>query len=274
MKPLFFPFLRYDRAKLRQRLAGKTVLLSGASYGIGEALVEQLAPTQAHLLLVARTEAKLREVQQRVAAQGGHATIMPCNLTQRAEVQALAAQLAALPNGVDLVVNNAGHSIRRSIFASLDRLHDFERTMELNYYAPVQLLLALIPSLVARQGQIINISALNVLLLPPPHWAAYQASKSAFDQWLRCVGPELRRRGVKTSSIYLPLVRTRMILPTKAYRYMPAMQPQQVAALICRAIIAQRRTYAPWWILPAQLASILLRAPWEAWLGRRTKEAG
>ncbi|PDW01657.1 SDR family NAD(P)-dependent oxidoreductase [Candidatus Viridilinea mediisalina] len=269
MKLLFFPFLHYNRAELRQRLAGKTVLLTGASYGIGEALAEALAPTQAHLLLVARTEAKLREVQQRVEAQGGVATVLPCNLAQRDQVQALAAQLAAWPNGIDLVVNNAGHSIRRSIFASLERMHDFERTMELNYYAPVQLLLALIPGLVARQGQIINISAINVLLLPPPHWAAYQASKTAFDQWLRCVGPELQRRGVKTSSIYLPLVRTRMILPTKAYRHMPAMQPHQVAALICRAIIAQRRTYTPWWILPAQLAALLLREPWEAWLGRR-----
>ena len=179
--------------------------------------------------------------------------MFPCDLTNAAEVESLLQHLLRLPNGIDVVVSNAGKSIRRSIFDSLDRRHDFSRTMNLNYFGPVQLLLALIPTLVARKGQVINISAVNVLLASAPKWAAYQASKTAFDQWFRCVGPELDARGVATTSIYLPLVRTRMIEPTKEYSSAPAMQPEQVASLICRAINSRRRSYGPWWLLPAQL---------------------
>src|ERR1700678_4410685 len=246
MRLLFFPFLWFSRAKLHKRLAGKTVLITGASYGIGECLAECLADTKAHLLLVARTADKLLEVKQKVEAKGGRAEVFPCDLTDATAVQALLQQLLQLPNGIDLVVNNAGKSIRRSIFDSIDRLHDFTRTMNLNYVGPVQLMLSLIPTLVARQGHVINVSAVNVLLVPAPKWAAYQASKTAFDQWFRCVGPELNARGVSATSIYLPLVRTRMIEPTKEYKNVPAMQPEQVAHLICRAINSRRRSYAPW----------------------------
>jgi short-subunit dehydrogenase len=269
MKALFFPFLWFSKSKLHKQLNGKTVLITGASYGIGECLAEALAPTGAHLLLVARTADKLMAVKQQVETAGGRADVFPCDLTHPAEVDALVKQLHQLPGDIDLVVSNAGKSIRRSIFDSLDRLHDFSRTMALNYFGPVQLLLALIPTLVARQGHVINISAVNVLLAPPPKWAAYQASKTAFDQWFRCVGPELNARGVATTSIYLPLVRTRMIEPTAEYRNVPAMQPEHVAQLICRAIISRRRTYAPWWFMAGQLASVRLRSPWEVMMTRR-----
>jgi short-subunit dehydrogenase len=263
MKLLFFPFLGYDQAKLHRRLAGKTVLITGASYGIGESLALTLANPTVQLLLVARSAEKLRAVQKQIETQGGRAEIFPCDLTKVQEVEALLDKLLLLPDGIDMMVNNAGKSIRRSIFDSLDRLHDFKRTMNLNYFGPVQLLLGLIPQLVERRGHIINISAINVLLLPAPKWAAYQASKTAFDQWLRCVAPELNRRGVSTTAIYLPLVRTRMIEPTKAYEKMPAMQPAEVAQLICRAINSRQRTYAPWWLIFAQIASVLLRWPSE-----------
>jgi short-subunit dehydrogenase len=143
--------------------------------------------------------------------------------------------------------------------------------MNLNYFAPVHLLLSLIPALVARRGHVINVSAVNVLLAPAPHWAAYQASKAAFDQWFRCVGPELHARGVAATSIYLPLVRTRMIEPTPQYRNAPAMQPDHAAQLICRAVLSRRRTYGPWWLMAAQLASVLLRRPWEALASRRLR---
>lgn len=258
---LFFPLLRVNQTKLQQ-LTGKRILITGASYGIGECLAERLADTGAHLLLVARTAEKLQEVQQRVAAKGGRADIFACDLTNRDDVDALLVQLQ-LAGAIDIVVNNAGKSIRRSIFDSLDRFHDFTRTMNLNYFGPVQLLLGLIPGLVAQRGQVINISAINVLLAPMPMWAAYQASKSAFDQWLRTVAPELNARGVATTTIYLPLVRTRMIEPTAAYKNMPAMQPEEVAALICRAILSRKQAYMPWWLPVAQLASFFFRRPWE-----------
>jgi short-subunit dehydrogenase len=267
MRLLFFPFLHFDDNQLRHNLIGKTILITGASYGIGQCLAEQLAGTQAHLLLVARTEAKLLEVKRKIEAEGGKADIFPCDLRREAEVQALLDTLHRMPQGIDIFVSNAGKSIRRSIFDSLDRPHDFTRTMNLNYIAPVQLMLGLIPVLVARQGHVINISAINVLLIPAPMWTAYQASKVAFDQWFRCVSPELNARGVHTTSIYLPLVRTRMIEPTQAYRNMPAMQPEQVAQLICKAILSRKRIYAPWWLLIGQLASVLLREIWETAMG-------
>lgn len=273
MRLLFFPLLHVNYRQLQQYLAGKTVLITGASYGIGECLAERLADTQAHLLLVARTEIKLLEVKQRIEARGGSATIFPCDLRSEVEVQTLLDQLQQLPQGIDIFVSNAGKSIRRSIFDSLDRPYDFTRTMSLNYFAPVQLMLRLIPTLVARQGHVINISAVNVLLIPSPYWAAYQSSKTAFDQWFRCVSPELNARGVHTTSIYLPLVRTRMIEPTKAYRNMPAMQPEQVAQLICQALLSRKRTYAPWWLMAGQITSVLLRNVWELgvsyWLKRK-----
>lgn len=274
MKLLFFPFLRLDRARLHKQLAGKTVLITGASYGIGECLAESLAGTGAHLLLVARTTEKLIEVKKRVEAKGGWADIFPCDLTNAEEVQTLLEELHQLPNGIDIFVNNAGKSIRRSIFDALDRLHDFSRTMNLNYFGPVQLMLSLMPVLVARQGHVINISAVNVLLIPIPKWAAYQASKTAFDQWFRCVAPELNAHGVSTTTIYLPLVRTRMIEPSKAYKNMPAMQPEDVAQLICAAINSRRRTYAPWWLILGQLASVLFRWPLEAIMRRHLQPTG
>src|SRR5262245_44506398 len=272
MKLLFFPFLWFSRSKLRRRLAGKTVLITGASFGIGESLAETLAETKAHLLLVARTADKLLEVKQKVEARGGHADVFPCDLSNAAAVDTLLQQLLQLPNGIDVVVSNAGKSIRRSIFDSLDRLHDFSRTINLNYLGPVQLLLALIPTLVARKGHVINVSTANVLLASPAKWAAYQASKTAFDQWFRCVAPELNARGGATASIYLPLVRTRMIEPTEHLRNLPAMRPEQVAYLICRAINSRRRSYGPWWLRLAELLSVLFRWPWEVittWCLRR-----
>ena len=259
MKLLFFPFLSFSHTQLPRHLARKTVLITGASYGIGECLAQQLAQTQAHLLLVARTEAKLIELKQRIETQGGHADIFPCDLRNETEVQTLIDTLKQHPGGIDIFVSNAGKSIQRSIFDSLDRLHDFQRTMNLNYFGPVQLLLGLIPTLVARRGHIINISAVNVLLIPAPRWAAYQASKTAFDQCFRSISPELNARGLRTTSIYLPLVRTRMIEPTQAYNNFPAMQPEQVAQLICKAILERKRSYAPWWLLAGQLISVLFR---------------
>lgn len=272
MRLLFFPALHVNHAQLRQSLAGKTVLITGASYGIGECLAEALAGTDAHLILVARTETKLLEVKQRIEARGGRADVIPCDLRNTAEIQFLLNHLHQRLGGVDIFVSNAGKSIRRSIFESLDRPHDFTRTMNLNYFAPVHLMLGLIPGLVERQGQVINISAVNVLLIPAPKWAAYQASKTAFDQWFRCVSPELNARGVSTTSIYLPLVRTRMIEPTQVYQNVPAMQPEQVAQLICRAMLSRRRTYAPWWLGIGQLASVLLRWAWEVGISQSIKQ--
>ena len=272
MRLLFFPLLWYDRRRLRAVLAGRTVCITGASFGIGESLALLLADAGARLVLIARTADKLEQVQQQVRQRGGQAEIFACDLTDPAAVQQLLQQLSELPGGIDILISNAGKSIRRSLFDSVDRFHDFTRTAALNYLAPVQLVLGMTPLLLSSGGQVINVSAINVLLIPPPKWSAYQASKAAFDQWFRSIGPELNSRGVATTSIYLPLVRTRMIEPTAHYRRYPAMQPEQVACVICRAIVSRRRSYKPWWMPVAEVICLLLRWPIEilmTWILRR-----
>lgn len=274
MRLLFFPLLWYDRRRLRAVLAGRTVCITGASFGIGESVALLLADAGARLMLIARTADKLEQVQQQVRQRGGQAEIFACDLTDPAAVQQLLQQLSELPGGIDILISNAGKSIRRSLFDSVDRFHDFTRTAALNYLAPVQLVLGMTPLLLSSGGQVINVSAINVLLIPPPKWSAYQASKAAFDQWFRSIGPELNSRGVATTSIYLPLVRTRMIEPTTHYRRYPAMQPEQVACVICRAIVSRRRSYKPWWMPVAEVICLLLRWPIEilmTWILRRRR---
>ena len=256
----------YDEQELKKLLAGKTVLISGASYGIGEQLVYKLAKTKAKLLLVARSRDKLLEVKRKVESLGGNAQIYVVNLRLKEQLAAFLGNLKKDKIEVDIFVNNAGKSINRSIYDSLDRMHDFERTMSLNYYAPLEILLELIPTLIQNKGRVITVSAVNVLLIPAPKWAAYQASKAAFDHWFRSVSIELNAKGVATSSLYLPLVKTRMIEPTAAYKNMPAMKASHAADIICRAIITKRRVYSPWWLGFGQLASLCFRWPIEQYL--------
>lgn len=258
---LVFPQVDLDPVALRGRLRGKTVLVTGASYGIGAEVARIVGGAGAHALLVARTLKRLQDVAAAIIDGGGTATILPCDLYDDTAVDRLAQALAAL--APDIVVSNAGKSIRRPAMASLDRAHDVTRTNAVNYLAPSRLALATIPALIERKGQFINVSAANVLLPPAPGWAAYQASKTAFDQWLRSVAPELRARGVAVTSIYLPLVRTRMIAPTRAYDKVPAMTPQQAATRIVAAMLARPRRWRPWWLPPVQFASALAGSTWE-----------
>lgn len=263
IRRFLYPTHRVDSGKLKEMLQGKTVLITGASYGIGEALTYQLAQTGVHLVLVARTAHKLEEVRDKAAEAGGTVSVFPADLSVPEDVDRLIQYLLTLDRGVDLLVSNAGRSIRRPIFESLSRYHDFTRLMGVNYFGPLRLILALIPVLRRNHGHIINVSAINVLLAPAPFWAAYQSSKTAFDQWFRCAAPELRANGMAVSSVYLPLVRTRMIAPTAAYDRMPAMSAQQAAAMICKAIAGQKRKVAPWWLPFISWLSFLFSALWE-----------
>jgi short-subunit dehydrogenase len=260
LERILFPPTYLNKSKLGSHLEGKTILITGASSGIGERLAFHLADQRVHLILVARREERLREMKVEIEKATAEVTVYSADLRNNEEVEGLLKLLHALPNGLDIFVSNAGKSIRRSIFHSLDRYHDFTRTMAINYFAPVQLLLSLIPLLQKSKGQIINISTINTLLIPFPYWAAYQASKTAFDTWFRSVAPELKGQGISTSTIYLPLVRTPMIQPTIAYRNLPAMSTQHVVNIICKMIYTKRKTYRPWWILFGQLALILPRA--------------
>lgn len=242
-------------------VAEKTVVITGASYGIGEQLAYTLAPTGATLILIGRTADKLEAVATQANRLGAKAHIWAADLRDEAQISALIAHLQTL--SVDILVNNAGKSIRRPFLQSLDRLHDFERTMAINYHAPVRLSLALLPTLLQRKGHLINISTANAQIAATPYWAAYQASKVAFDQWFRCAAPELRAKGVACSTFYLPLVKTRMIEPTAAYTHAPAMKPEHVANLIARCMTNRRRVYKPWWLIFPQIVSVLISGLWE-----------
>lgn len=258
---VLFPVFKPDFSRLAQRLHHKTIIITGASYGIGEALSYILADIDCRLILLARTTEKLQTIQHQLSAKKAQIEIFPIDLRNNEQIDHFLNHIEH--NQIDILINNAGHSICRPIMQSLHRLHDFERTMQLNYFAPVKLCLALIPKLQQTLGQIINVSAINVLLAPTVNWAAYQASKTAFDQWLRCASAELENQNIKISTAYLPLVRTRMIEPTKLYDHVPALQPQQAATIICRLLLTRKHHYKPWWTIPAQLASVLFNPIWQ-----------
>ncbi len=259
---ILFPAVRIDSLRLKQAVSGKTILITGASFGIGEALVYLLADRGARLILVARTEEKLIDLKETVEKRGGEAVIFLCDLYEESEVRLLCEKLQALSPSVDVFVSNAGKSIKRSIWDSQDRMQDFTRTININYLSPVQICLSLLPNLVKNKGQIVNISAINVKLPPVPHWSAYQASKVAFEQWLGSIAPELAGKEIVCTNIYLPLVRTRMIAPTKIYENMPAMQPERVAKIIAKSIYKRQLSFEPWWIFFMQIGISVLRPFW------------
>nr|WP_304216311.1 SDR family NAD(P)-dependent oxidoreductase [Fredinandcohnia onubensis] len=253
---LFFP-TNLNKEKLQAHLTGKTIVITGASSGIGKELAYQLANIQCHLILVARRGALLENIKNDIETQKAKLSIFQADLRNEDE---LANFLTFLHNQqtLDIIVNNAGLSIRRSIYESLDRYHDFTRTMAINYFAPVKIVLSTIPMLQKSKGQIINVSTINAKLAPVPFFAAYQASKSAFDVWLRSVLPELHANQIATTTIYLPLVRTPMIEPTPGYRNVPAMSQQHAAKIICKSMYTRRKKYQPWWLVFGQLASVFL----------------
>jgi len=274
MENLLFPPTYLNKQKLSSKLKGKTVLITGASSGIGEQLAYLLADCEVRLILVARRKDRLLTIKEEIEKRAAKVSVFAADLRNQQEMERLLHCLLQLPDGLDMVVSNAGKSIRRSINESLDRYHDFTRTMAINYFAPVQLLLSVIPLLQKNQGKIINISTVNVMLIPFPFWAAYQASKSAFDTWLRSAAPELNTMGITTTSIYLPLVKTPMILPTAAYKNFPAMSPEHVAKIIGKSMYTNSKSYKPWWLIFGQWASILFRGIWERLIPHIFKKKG
>lgn len=244
-----------DVQRVRQALAGRRVLLTGASYGIGEALALQLGEAGASVVLAARTTARLEDVAARITAAGGRAEVVPLDLMDPRQVADVGARLAK--EDLDVVIHNAGKSIRRALEASLDRGHDFQRTMAVNYLGPVQLQLALLPGMLARgRGHLINVSSVGVRLPAAPRWSAYLASKTAFDTWFSAAAPELAARGLACTSIYFGLVHTRMSSPTPAYRTSPGQLPEEAARVVCRALVDRPRRIAPWWVGPLRWLAV------------------
>ena len=221
---------------LHDAVKGRTVLITGASSGIGEAAAVALGKAGGKLLLVARTQAKLEAVAEGIEEEGGSAFVHTCDLSDSDDVDRMAKEVLAQHGHVDVLINNAGKSIRRSVDRSYDRFHDYQRTMALNYFAPVKLMLALLPVMRERgDGHIVNVSTIG-LQINTPRFAAYLASKAALDAFSRSIGPEVVGDGVHFTTVYMPLVRTPMIAPTKMYDRLPTLSPEQAAGMLTEAI--------------------------------------
>lgn len=217
-------------SRTRIKLGGKRVLITGASSGIGEAGAERFAAEGAEVIVVARRADLLDELATRIAEAGGTATAIPCDLADLDAVDALADTVEKRFGGVDILVNNAGRSIRRPLAESLDRWHDVERTMTLNYYSPLRLIRGLAPGMIERgDGHIINVATWGVLSEASPLFGVYNASKAALSAVSRVIETEWARSGVHSTTLYYPLVATPMIAPTKAYTGMPALSSAEAA---------------------------------------------
>ncbi len=230
------PDLFRDRS-LATAIKGKKILITGASSGIGLETSLKIGEAGGEVLLVSRTREKLEEVARQVESRGGTAHVHPADLSDLDDIDRLAQEVLDEHGGVDVLVNNAGRSIRRSIKASYDRFHDFERTMQLNYFGALKLILAFLPGMRERKsGHIINVSSIGVQT-NTPRFSAYVASKSALDAFSRCVAPEVVGDNVRFTTIYMPLVRTPMIAPTDIYKAFPTLTPEEAAQMLCDAMI-------------------------------------
>ncbi|CPR11788.1 short chain dehydrogenase [Mycobacterium bohemicum DSM 44277] len=247
MRPPAAPQVLVNRPAMKPiDLRGKRILLTGASSGIGEAAAEQFAREGATVVVVARRGDLLDALAGRIAADGGTAISLPCDISDMDAVDALVADVEGRIGGVDILINNAGRSIRRPLAESLERWHDVERTMTLNYYAPLRLIRGFAPGMLERRdGHIINVSTWGVLSEASPLFSVYNASKAALSMVSRVVETEWGGRGVHSTTLYYPLVATPMIAPTKAYDGMPALTSEEAGEWMLTAARTRPVRIAP-----------------------------
>jgi NAD(P)-dependent dehydrogenase (short-subunit alcohol dehydrogenase family) len=230
------PDLFVDRS-LKSRVKGKVVVITGGSSGIGLAAARKIAEAGAITVLCARGEDELFKVRDELRAAGGKVFAYTADLSDMADCDRFVQTVLKEHGAVDILVNNAGRSIRRSIELSFDRFHDFERTMQLNYFGSLRLIMGFLPGMIERRrGHIINISSIGVLA-NSPRFSAYVASKAALDAFSRCAQGELSGKGISFTTINMPLVKTPMIAPTKIYEAVPTLTPEEAADLVVRGII-------------------------------------
>ncbi len=226
---------------LRERVDAKVVLLTGASSGIGAQVAHRLADAGATVLLVARSGDKLDALAQEIRSHGGAAAVYAGNLAEMQDCDRICQQALADHGRVDILINNAGRSIRRSIKFSFDRFHDYERTMQLNYFGSIRMAMNLLPGMLKRgDGHIINVSTMGVQA-NPARFSAYLASKWALEGWSWVAANEFAHTGVTVSTINYPLVRTPMIAPTKIYDHVPAMSAEEAVQWMIDVIITRNK---------------------------------
>ncbi len=239
---------------LHEAVEGTITLITGGSSGIGEAAAKKIADAGGEVVLVARTQENLDKVADDIRSNGGTAHVYPCDLTDMDAIAAMADKVLADLGGVDMLINNAGRSIRRSLALSYDRIHDYQRTMQLNYLGAVQLILKFIPGMRERGfGHIINVSSVGVQTRAP-RFGAYIASKAALDSLCDALQAEVVDEDIKFTTVHMALVRTPMISPTSMYDKFPALTPDQAAGVIADAIVQRpRRASSPF----GQLAAVV-----------------
>ena len=227
------PDVNRDRS-LAGAVRDKVIVITGASSGIGRATAVKVGAAGGIVCIVARREDALKEVQAEIKAAGGNAFIYPADLSVLKHCDEILAKVMEDHGRIDILINNAGKSIRRSIKQSYERFHDFERLMQLNYFAAIRLVMGVLPHMSERkQGHIINVSTMGVLA-NSPRFSGYIASKAALDAFSRCVQAEFLDKDVKFTTINMPLVRTPMIDPTRLYKACPRSRRQRRRTCWCR----------------------------------------
>jgi short-subunit dehydrogenase len=230
---------------LEESVRDRVVLVTGASSGIGAATAAKIGAAHGEVVLVARGRERLEETAEQVEIAGGRAHVYPCDLTDLDAIEDMATRVEADLGHVDILVNNAGRSIRRSLELSYDRMHDYQRTMQLNYFAPVRLMLSVLPGMRARKfGTVVNVSSIGVLTRVP-RFGAYIASKAALDTLCDAWQAETHSDDVRFSTVHMSLVRTPMIKATTIYDRFPVLTPEDAADVLCEAIKHRPRRVSP-----------------------------
>jgi NAD(P)-dependent dehydrogenase (short-subunit alcohol dehydrogenase family) len=243
---------------LRLTVKDKVVLVTGGSSGIGRATALKLADAGARVLIVARDPARLARVRTEVEERGGSVSTYVCDLADPADCERFLRRLRAEHGHVDILINNAGRSIRRAIDNTYGRMHDYERLMQINYFAAVRLTLGLLPEMVEQGGGMVVVVSSIGVLTNAARFAGYNASKAALEAFARCAAGEYKSRGIHFSIVNLPLVRTPMVAPTRIFHHFPLIEPEQAADMVCSAIVHRSDRLATRMGVLAQFVELLL----------------
>ena len=254
---LAYPTISLSPDITREYFSGKWVLVTGASHGIGRALTEKLISAGANVFLIARSEEDLRLLCAKAKQTGSSADYCAIDLRDREKLKQLCQRLRKTLPQLDYFFCNAGKSIHRKVNDAQDRLHDYDRTMDLNYRSLVALSLAILPALKASKGSIIYSSSVSTLYPMAPGWSAYHASKSAANTWCETANSEFSPLGVRVQIAFLPLVHTAMSDVNEQYKHLPAYSPADAANILLKLAIRKNKSYKPWWAkLSAPIAHI------------------
>ncbi|SIR90402.1 SDR family NAD(P)-dependent oxidoreductase [Williamsia sterculiae] len=270
------PAMEHDDTRIQAAVGGKTVLITGASFGQGEATAELLARSGATVLLVARTSDKLDEVAAGITATGGIAHTYALDLADLPAVEIVAAEILRTHGSVDVLIHNAGKSLRRSIYRSAQRVRDMESMVGANFTGPMRLTLALLPAMRANGGgQIVNVATAGLWMAPAaPRWSFYLGCKAGFDTWIRSVGLEIRDDGITVTSVYAGHIKSRMVATGWVSRT-PGHTPAQASRILAYALTHRPRVMAPRGMAVLRVAGVCLEGPVGrvlSWVHGRTDE--